>query len=60
MGKNVDLLLGELKQQSLLLKHFIEGTAKRLERFNHDDIVICFIRGPSERKTLPGFQALQG
>ncbi len=33
MGKNVDLLLGELKQQSLLLKHFIEGTAKRLERF---------------------------
>lgn len=61
MGKNVDLLLGELKQQSLLLKHFIEGTAKRLERFNHDDIrYMLYPWGPSERKTLPGFQALHG
>lgn len=45
MGKNVDLLLGELKQQSLLLKHFIEGTAKRLERLIMMTFVICFIPG---------------
>ena len=45
----------------MLLKHFIEGTAKRLERFNHDDIrYMLYPWGPSERKTLPGFQALHG
>ena len=58
MGENINLLLREIKQQSLLLRHFIEGTGKKLERFNHGDIrYMLYPWGPSERKSLPDFQA---
>ncbi|MDO5380897.1 MAG: hypothetical protein Q4E98_08505 [Acidaminococcaceae bacterium] len=61
MGENINLLLREIKQQSLLLRHFIEGTAKKLESFNHDGIrYMLYPWGPSERKSLPDFQALHG
>lgn len=59
MGENINLLLGALKEKSLLLKHFIEGTSKSLERFNHDELrYMLYPWGPSERKNLPAFKFL--
>lgn len=61
MGENINVLLGDVKQKSLLLKNFIEGTAKKLTRFNHDGIrYMLYPWGPSERKTLPTFASLHG
>lgn len=61
MGENINILLREVKEKSLLLKHFVEGTAKKLERFSRDGIrYMLYPWGPSERKALPSFAVLHG
>lgn len=61
MGENINVLLSEIKKKSLLLKNFIDATAKKLAKFNHNGIrYMLYPWGASERKTLPEFTALHG
>lgn len=61
LGANVYDLLAELKNNSLLIKNFIDETEKCLERFNRNGVRYMFYPwGISERKTIPTFAKLYG
>ena len=61
LGANAYDLLAELKNNSLLIKNFIDETEKCLERFNRNGVRYMFYPwGISERKTIPTFAKLHG
>ena len=59
LGANAYDLLADVKNNSLLIKNFIDETEKCLERFNSNGIRYLFYPwGVSERKTMPTFAKL--
>ena len=61
LDSNVYDLLADLKNNSLLIKNFIDETEKCLERFNRNGVRYMFYPwGISERKTIPTFAKLHG
>ncbi|MHC1718420.1 MAG: phosphoglycerate mutase [Acidaminococcaceae bacterium] len=61
LGANAYDLLADLKNNSLLIKNFIDETEKCLERFNRNGVRYLFYPwGISERKTIPTFTRLHG
>lgn len=61
LGFNAYDLLADLKNNSLLIKNFIDETEKCLERFNRNGVRYMFYPwGISERKTIPTFAKLHG
>ena len=61
LGANAYDLLADLKNNSLLIKNFIDETEKCLEGFNRNGVRYMFYPwGISERKTIPAFARLYG
>lgn len=59
LGANVDELLADLKNNSLLISNFIDEMSKALEKFNRNGVRYMFYPwGISERKTMPTFEKL--
>ena len=59
LGANVDELLADLKNNSLLISNFIDEMKKALERFTRNGIRYMFYPwGVSERKTMQSFAKL--
>lgn len=61
MGENINNLLGDVREKSLLIKNFISESSKLLDKFTHNGVhYMLYPWGVSERTTMKTFEKLHG